>query len=76
MCSRPLRKRREMKKPLCMHLIFQMSHMGTYVCDAIDHREKDGSTVSVYLRVIQREYKIKHSLLVVEITWVPRSCDG
>ena len=32
-----------------------MSHMGTYLCDAIDHPGKSGSRISVYLRVIERE---------------------
>ena len=34
-------------------LILQMSHMGTYVCTAVEYVGKAGSRVSVYLRVIE-----------------------
>ena len=34
-------------------LLFQMSHMGTYVCTAVEYVGKPGSRVSVYLRIIE-----------------------
>ena len=36
-----------------LFLISQMSHMGTYVCTAVEYVGKAGSRVSVYLRVIE-----------------------
>ena len=33
--------------------LFQMSHMGTYVCTAVEYVGKPGSRVSVYLRIIE-----------------------
>ena len=34
----------------------QLSHMGTYICQAIDYQGVEGSTASVYLRVTQSKF--------------------
>ena len=31
----------------------QISYTGTYICEAIDHMDMPGSTISVYLRVTE-----------------------
>ena len=31
----------------------QISYTGTYICEAIDHMDMSGSTISVYLRVTE-----------------------
>ena len=39
---------------------FQMSHMGTYVCTAVEYVGRPGSRVSVYLRVIEGTFRFGH----------------
>ena len=38
--------------------ILQISYTGTYICEAIDHMDMSGSTISVYLRVTESKISI------------------
>ena len=42
------------------YFLFQMSHMGTYVCTAVEYVGRPGSRVSVYLRVIEGTFRFGH----------------
>ena len=58
------------------HIIFiprlfdtlQISYTGTYICEATDHMDMSGSTISVYLRVTESKIQIIFRLFFMTLT--------
>ena len=51
----------------CLFDTLQISYTGTYICEAIDHMDMPGSTISVYLRVTESKIYIILQIIFNEI---------